>query len=287
MFKVAKKECPAKRIQDAIKDKPEVRPFPAAVSQLVAACQDPNANAALFEKIIGCDPALSVRLLRMANSPLCGLAKEVRTISHAVSVLGIRHLRSLALATAGSSMFSQGSSGAAARQALWNHSLGVATVARMLAKYIPSVPAEEAFLAGIFHDVGKLLLFDVVEKEYAELTAAYSGLDLINQEQLLLETTHEEIGWRSATSWGLSEAIKMAIGFHHRPADAEVHRDMVSLTHIADHLAKAWHLGSEDVPNSASSGDALDHLALDENLLADVHANAESAYQETVSAMSS
>ena len=77
MLKANKTPGLAERVKSSLKQRPEVRPFPAAVTQLLAACKDPDANAATFEKIIECDPGLSVRLLRMANSPLYGLAREV------------------------------------------------------------------------------------------------------------------------------------------------------------------------------------------------------------------
>ncbi len=92
MPKTAEKLELKKRVQECLAERPEVRPCPAAVTQLLAACQNADAKAETFVKIIECDPALSVRLLRMANSPLYGLANGVRGIGHAISILGIRQL---------------------------------------------------------------------------------------------------------------------------------------------------------------------------------------------------
>ncbi len=171
MLQTVEKQELTKRVQECLAERPEVRPFPAAVTQLLAACQDANTKAETFVKIIECDPALAVRLLRMANSPLYGVANGVRGIGHAVSILGMRQLKNLALSVAGKAMFSEGSKAAEERQNLWNHSLGCAAVARVLAKSVPTVSPEVAFLAGMFHDVGKLFLYDVVADEYAEMAA--------------------------------------------------------------------------------------------------------------------
>ena len=244
MLKAAEKRRLSSLVHDALKAKPEVRPFPAAVAQLLAACQDPNANAARFEKIITLDPALAVRLLRMANSPLYGLASEVRSVSHAVAILGIRQLRSLAMSVAGAGMFAQGKTASIERAELWSHSLGCATVARLLAATVPGVSAEDSFLGGIFHDVGKLFLLDVVPAEYNDMSMHCFGDDLAREEQFVFDITHEEIGLRSAHAWRLNESLKVAIGYHHRPTETPLNPELVRVIHAADLLARQWGIGS-------------------------------------------
>ena len=95
--KLDDKQRLSKQIQEYLSKSPEVRPFPSAVTRLLAACQDPNADGRAFESIIECDPALSVRLLRLANSPLFSPTGKAKSIAHAVSRLGIRKLKSLAM----------------------------------------------------------------------------------------------------------------------------------------------------------------------------------------------
>ena len=150
LLKVTDRRRLANKVQEQLREKPEVRPFPAAVTQLVSACQDPNATAATFEKIIQTDASLAARLLRMANSPLYGISQEVTSVGHAAAVLGVRQLRNLAFALAGASMFKEGSTASGQRQQLWNHSLGCATTCRLLAKTAIGVDPEEAFLGRDF-----------------------------------------------------------------------------------------------------------------------------------------
>ena len=254
-------------VRDAVMNGKQIRPFPAAVSQLLSACQDEGATAKTFEKIIECDPALSIRLLRMANSPLSGLADEVRTIAHATSMLGIRQIKSLALCVAGNEIFASGAE-KKARQDLWNHSLGCAIVSRELAAFIDGVPADEAFLAGIFHDVGKLLLYDVVPEEYARMVSAYSGAQLVAQEEVVFGMSHAEIGLRSIRQWGMAEDIGVAVGYHHAPQQTTNHRPFASLTHIADSLCRVWGIGSEPNDEFELSSDVVQVLGIESEKMA-------------------
>lgn len=259
---------------------PEVRPFPAVVTQLLAAIQNPDAKAATIAGIIECDPALAIRLLRMANSPLYGLRTEIQSIEHACTVLGMRPLKTLALTVAGVGMFSEGSGAQTERNALWSHSLGCATVARLLARTVPSVSSDQAFLAGVFHDVGKLLFFDLVPSEYSNLTQIYSASELTGQEQARFETTHELIGMKSAHSWNLSESVKVAIGYHHRPEESPNHFDLAAIVNVADGLARTFGVGSAGTPYLDVSDHVIQELGLSQDVLAGIHDESHAAYKE-------
>ena len=233
------------KIKDSLDQLSELRPFPASVSSLLASLNDPQANAKTYANIIECDAALAVRLLRAANSPLYGVSNEVRSIEHAVTLLGVRSLKSLALSLAGASLFHTGSKAVQERQQVWKHSLGCATVARALARYTTMVPHDEAFLAGIFHDVGKLFLYDFAPQDYATISASD---DLIEHERHLFDVTHEELGIRSASRWNLAEEIKVAIGYHHRSAEGPTHREYATVVSVANQLAYLGGVGS--APNA-------------------------------------
>ncbi len=280
MLKIAEKRELTKRVQEYLAECPEVRPFPASVTQLLAACQDANANAEKFVRIIECDPGLAVRVLRMANSPLYGFANEVRSINHAISILGIRQLKNLALVVAGRAMFSEGSTAAKERQDLWNHSLGCAAVARVLAKSVSTVSPEDAFLAGIFHDVGKLFLYDVVADEYAQMASLYIGEKLATEERFVFGINHQEIGLKAAHAWGLPEDVKAVIGHHHQPEASPIHSDLVTVVHFSNRLARAWGIGSEVATDSDIFAQTAEQLVLDEELLASVKEQVHEAFDE-------
>lgn len=246
----------AQSLLDRLEELPEIRPFPTVATRLMAACQDPNSTSKTIAEVIQCDAGLALRLLRIANSPMYGFANKIRSVDHAVVVLGFRCVRDLGLSMAGAEMFAQGDAAAEQRMALWQHSLGCATVARLLAEHVPDVSPNEAFLGGIFHDVGKLVLYDLTPDEYIELADALTAVSLIEQEQQTFGLTHEEIGVRYSEDWRLPPIITHAIGYHHAPESAPQDQLFVSLIHVADLLARIWQIGSpeecvverEDVP---------------------------------------
>ena len=242
------KPCLAGIISDRLSKSPEVRPFPTAVTQLSAACQNSISNSQTFASIIERDPALSAKILRMANSPIFCPAGQVKGIAHAATVLGVRKLRSVAMSVAGAEMFSSGEQAQNQRLQLWNHSIGCAVVARSVAGHFAGVDKDEAFLAGVFHDIGKLFFYDAIPNEYSETEASFSGSNLVKEEELRFGTTHEVIGLASAESWELPLEIRTAIGWHHRPSLAESCPAFAQVIHVADRLAKHWGIGSDGSP---------------------------------------
>lgn len=283
LHKVEDKRRLAQKIQQRLKESPEIRPFPAAVARFTAACQDPNADGQQFASIIECDPALSGKILQMANSPLFCSSGEVKSIAHAVSLLGLRRIKSLAMTVAGSEMFASGGDSAhEERQKLWSHSLGCATVARALTLCIPGFDKDQVFLAGVFHDIGKLLFLDAIPEEYAEVHSSCRGGRLLEEEQFLFGVTHERVGYLSATAWLLPEEIRSAIGWHHRPDEAEAFADFAGLIHLANCLAASWCVGSSVQIVDDSLESRLKHYALTVEQLDATEAEARRTFEETI-----
>ena len=276
----------AEKVTARLRKSPEVRPFPAAVTQLVAACQDPNANGQTFESIIECDPALSGKILRMANSPMFCPSGQVRSIAHAVALLGLRKLKSVAMSVAGASMFSTDRETQRQLEELWQHSIGSAVVARRMAESIPGVEPDQAFLSGVFHDIGKLLFLDTIPDEYSMLSQNYSGIELVKEEDSLFGISHETVGLASAASWDLPSEIRAAIGWHHRPEQADFCQEYAQLANAADLLAKRWGIGSDEEEDQRARYEFPSALELDEDQLANIEQDARANFAETVAAWS-
>ncbi len=216
-----------------------IRPFPRVVNQLLSAFEDPNADAKTFARIIEADAALAAKLLRMANSPVYGFSNVIRSIEHATVVLGMGPLKNVALTFAGSSLFAAGDSAVEQREALWNHSLGCATAARLIAKHVTDVDPDEAFLAGIFHDIGKLIFFDVLTDEYSQLARHDFGCSLIVKEQECFAINHQEVGAQLIKTWQLPEKLMVVAENHHHPDLAIAHQNLTNTVHVADLMMHA------------------------------------------------
>lgn len=279
LHKTADKRELAKRISEHLRDHPEVRPFPTTVTRLINALQDANATATDFEAIIAQDPALAGKLLRLTNSPLFSPNGRIESIATAVSLLGLRRLRSIAMSVAGDTMFSSGSSAEQARIRLWEHSVACACVGRSLAKVISGTDADEMFLAGIFHDVGKLLFFDVMPELYEDMTRDKHGRALVEEERYLTGFTHEEIGFKSSKAWELPVAIQAAICWHSCPQDANMAEPFVRAFSLANELTNCWGISAEPIDMSEELTAEIESYGLSESQLERIAAEARDAFQ--------
>lgn len=265
MFKTKSRLSSAEIIQQKLHIGHQILPFPEIVGRLLTALKKPDVSSAALAKIIEADPALSVRLLKMANSPVYGNTIEVQSVVRATTILGFGPLKRMALTFAASSLFIGGSDAKQNREMVWNHSLGCATVARQLAKFVQSINPDDAFLAGIFHDVGKLFFYEAIPGEYSELDSSFNGEQLIEREAELFDTTHEAVGVKLVTGWRLAEQLMVAVGFHHRPNQAIAHQDMAFMINVADSLAKQAGIGSRVDADIDISQESLEHLKLNED----------------------
>lgn len=222
---------------------PEIRPFPETAGRIVAACNRGDSTAQELCGIIQCDAAITLKLLKIANSSVYGMSGRVTSLQRAVVVLGFRAVRNLALAAAAEDVFT--SDGGTLGQTLWKHSLACASVATLLAK-ADRVSAEEAFLAGIVHDAGKLILFDAYGENYLEVAGGLPSEQRIAAERERFGTDHQELGLRCADEWGLPMEVADAISNHHDPLDAEDFRGLVDVITVANGLAQHWGVGGLD-----------------------------------------
>lgn len=281
MSKVTESGSQAELVLKMLTEGHEIRPFPAAVRQLLTALKDPNSNAQTFAKIIELDAALSTKILRMVNSPLYGFSKEIGTIDQAVTLLGFQVIKNLALAYAGAQMIASESKIQMPCEKLWRHSLGCGIVSRLLAKSVSTVSPDDAFLAGIFHDIGKRFFLDVNADEATEMLANHYGDTLRMHESERFGIDHAEVGLKLTVSWPLPDEIKGAICFHHDPDSDPAKSDLVALTYLSDQLARLGGIGSASDPSIDVSEFASTRLSLDEETLESVVDNASNVFEET------
>jgi HD-like signal output (HDOD) protein len=193
--------------------------LPQAVSQVLKLADDPDSSARDLEKVIERDPAITAKVLRVANSAYYG-SSNVSSIGRAISFLGMNTIRSLVVGVA----FQQLISGR--QQCLrfnkieyWRHSLAVGIGARILGKLRMPARAEELYCAGMMHDVGMLVLDRFVPSEYDSVLEEAQGkqrpMDEVERE--LLTFDHAAVGGLLAQKWALTPMIHNAIKYHHEP----------------------------------------------------------------------
>lgn len=213
--------------------------IPAVFAELERTLASTSAPLPAISAIVERDAGLSAKLLQLVNSSFFGRPRHVTRIDHAAGLLGVQVLRSLVL----SHEISNSSSLRAAAAVLsleeqHEHALLVAALARRLA---PTGPATDtAFVAGILHDTGKLLLASTMPESYREVLAEATSREVPAHDVELERrgASHAEVGAYLLGLWGLPPEIVAAVAHHHRPARAsEQHRELVTLVHAADALA--------------------------------------------------
>ena len=168
------------------------------------------------------DPMLSGQILRLANSAIFGRLRPVSTVRHGIAMLGTGTLRKFALGASISNLFSRTKLAKHFSLRRFNvHSVATATLLEMLSDELPFESGEDAFLAGLLHDIGKLLIAASFPKQYDDILAltAVNGATLVEAERDILGIDHAELSSLAILRWELSEAIQAAACYHHQPSE--------------------------------------------------------------------
>ncbi len=194
--------------------------LPAATVLLIEMCQDPNACFQKLSEIIQSDGGLSAKLLRLANSAYYAQTKKVSTIMRALTVLGMKEVRTIGLSYQLMNVVRDYARSTFDYQTHWEKSLLLGVVAKEVARGLPSRCVDEAFLAGLLQDIGVVILQYNKEPEYARVLAATTAdakIGLMQAEQQYLGTNHARVGSEVCANWKFPESLSQAIRYHHMP----------------------------------------------------------------------
>ncbi|MDJ0784504.1 MAG: HDOD domain-containing protein [Desulfosarcinaceae bacterium] len=195
--------------------------LPQVIIKLIEACNNEDCSLGELAEIIRQDPALSNQILKTVNSAFYGLAHKVGDIDQAAAVLGTETIKHIALCSSVQQIFrAQGKKGAFDHKAFWWHSLKSAIVARLLAERLSYPAPDEAFLSGLLHDIGKLVLWINYGEAYTDLIVTHMGQPgMLLEGEAELAAGHPEIGAWLINQWHLQSFMADAILYHHQPMD--------------------------------------------------------------------
>ena len=253
-------------LKKIIMDTKTLPTLPGVINRLNAISNDERSSVQEMARIVSTDQVLSARILRLANSPSYGFYR-VSTISNAMILLGVNVVKSLALSSSIFEIMEKNSVG------LWEHSLGTATAANIIARKLSLPEVEEIATAGLLHDIGKVIISLKCPDQIHEIRRMVQQDDLYisDAERNVLDTDHAEVGGWLAKSWYLPEKLSEPIACHHNVAASENHRIKSSVVHLADLLVKAadfGHSGDHLVPPVQPL--AWELLRMDEKLLGEI-----------------
>ncbi len=210
----------ADELAKRVKDLPVL---PSVVIQVNRALEKESASTDELGEIIEKDSALTTKLLRLANSSYYGLSYQVDTVKRAISVLGFNTVRNLAVTISVDKIFRGDMDGSFDVRGLWKHSLGCALSSKLLLGSKDPVLREEAFVCGIIHDIGKVVIAQNMPDAMHEVIKKISGDNGMNQssaEREIMGFTHADVGALVAEKWHFPEKFSRTIKFHHHPGQS-------------------------------------------------------------------
>ena len=192
-------------------------------SQLLGRLARRNCDLADLASFIEKDALLSVQVLELANSALFGRLRTIRSVRHAVAMIGVNTVRKFALARSFANLFTRYRTSPCFSMTRFNvHSVATATLAEILAGELPVDHGADAFMAGLLHDAGKLILAAGMPDKYESVLsmAAVSHDPLLECERSVLGVDHAELSRLAIARWQLPEPVRLAAGYHHAPETA-------------------------------------------------------------------
>ena len=238
--------------------------LPQVLLKLLEACNDENGNLLDIARIAGSDPSLSAKILKLVNSAFFGMPRRIESIEQAVLLVGARQVQNLALCSSVFEAFSGIQGRCFDFDQFWWHSLRCAFLAREIATQTGFGHPEEAFMAGLLHDVGKLVLQVNFTDAYDQLAASCGPPSERHQEEKArLGASHAGVGAWLLDRWNLPSVLGDAIRYHHEPLERITHAlPLVRVIYAANRLTQE--------PPSDPAGNAEAILSLLDLAAADI-----------------
>jgi HD-like signal output (HDOD) protein/CheY-like chemotaxis protein len=218
--------------------------LPSLYLELVQLIQQPSTSTTDIGELVGKDIGMAAKVLQLVNSAFFGLRRTVASPVEATNLLGVETIRSLVLSVQAFSQLEVVESEHFSPTHLWKHSMATAALAKRIAasQEVTRMQVEESFMAGMLHDIGRLVLMCNLPQQYGAVMerARREGRRLEEVEQEMLGATHAEIGAYLLGLWGISDPIIEAVAYHHHPRTS-TNRGFSALTavHVANVLVHA------------------------------------------------
>ncbi len=263
----------------------KVASLPAVALKFNEAINNPLTTNQELERIISEDSALASRLLLIANSALYNFPSKIETINKSITIIGQKQLHEIVLSCSIVNMFNGIPQDVVDMEKFWEHSIAVATTARLLSFYRRETNIERSFTAGLLHDIGRLIIFLELPAQAKEIMSkcANSNLLLHKIELDVLGFDHARLGGMLLKKWKLPERLVSSVAYHHSPSATKGDIVSPSLTHIADIICHALNLGRSGerfIPKLNTK--AWDSLGLSTEILPQLIEQLDVQYSETV-----
>ena len=259
--------------------------LPSVVIRIRKYLNDPDVSFDELAKVIEHDPGLTANILQLANSAFFGWSRKIKTVREAITRLGTNRIFQMVLCMSVAPLVRKAVRGYDMEaDSLWEHSFATAIIAEKMVAALKLRGREEAFTAGLLHDMGKVVLgtFVEVDDEPIKAMVAREGLSFDEAERLVLGLDHAEVAAELLAAWKVPDEVVAAARWHHRPESADPHhQQIVDVIHLADALAMRMGWGSGvDLGHYRVAEDAMARIGLTREVAAEVTAAADPEIRE-------
>ena len=221
--------------------------LPTVLTEIGRLMQDPHTTADEVGEAISGDQSLSSKVLKLVNSAFYGFPGRISTVTHAIVILGFATVKNMILTASVLNYFAtKGDKGAFDVEKFWQHSVSVGAAAKSIAQYKGIKEEEEYFIAGLLHDIGKVILNQYSMTDMVKIMKVVIEKKCLffDAEKEVLGITHQDVGGWLAGEWNFPKSLRYSIEYHHYPPAAKEHSKMASVVHMADILVRAMGVGS-------------------------------------------
>ena len=251
--------------------------IPSVLKKLLAVIENPKISLTEVGNFIQSDPVLTSRVLKMVNSPIYGFPGRISAVQQALILLGLNVVRGLLLGVSVFEVMQKSMVG------LWEHSLGCAIAARIIAKKKNIPEPEEISIAGLLHDIGKVVMILRYKEIYEDVikAAETENLLIMEAEKSIFDITHADSGSWIAKKWNFPQSLVEVIEYHHKPNLSKSLPVQASIVHLADLLTRSVGFGfSGDNHVPAVNPAAWELLNLSDADLREIFVEMEDAFSE-------
>jgi HD-like signal output (HDOD) protein len=226
------------KARDVVAKVGELPPIPSVILESMKLLNDPSSTVKKIQEQILLDQALTAFILKVANSALYGLRKEVSTISYAINLMGYNTTKSILTAYLSKNLYSA-KGNKLIQTVLWKHSISSAVFGKKIAEFHKKVNSEEAFISSLLHDIGKGVLLKNKTTEFEEIVQMIynDNLTSLEAERKILDFTHLEVGYLLMKNWRFSENIVETVIYHNNIQEFSGENLLVPIVSLANKLS--------------------------------------------------
>lgn len=234
---------PPFKIDDIIQSIERLKPMPSNVSLILREIEKQDLTIEALAGMIGLDQVLTALVLQMSNSVSLGYSRTCSTLNEAIMYIGLQRVKSILISSSAAGMMNNSLKGyRLGAGELWQHSLVVAVASEWLARMLRYPDPEQAYVSGLLHDIGKLLLDQSVLNNYVRITDYVEKyrVQIWQAEERMIGVDHARVGGLIAEHWNFPVDLVDAIRFHHAPSFSKVNQRLAAIVNLANSFSEDY-----------------------------------------------